>query len=932
MSAEQVLAVPALVEHIASAASPNDVALGLRSLSHVTRAALSTPANATVHLSAPVPTTLFTEKWTAPGAMHGLSYDNRIKLLALTAASGEVENLKVALQAVRCAPTTKVMNKAAASGALEAVKYLHQHADCPWAADTTAAAAAAAQLVTVQWLVGAGCPVTHAALEAAAAVGDAAAVEWLLGNTEVVSGLSLRAAADALDGAACAAAAAGHISLFESLFAALVPALEKAPPRPMRVRGRAGQAAAAAAAAPLHGPDGTALAHLLEALAQGADADTLQTFVRTWVDDVEPDPRRHLDEQQRKQVITAAAGSTTPDWQDKVDFLLKREAQLQQAAQQEQQAQQPQQAQPQVAAAQQQAVPRSRWVLNRAMAAPDVASRVSWLLSPERPLQLGICSDDLNTLLKHGQWELAQKLVAEVPGLKFDQGATRAALKGGHMDIVKRLVAEPYNCRLCGPEALKTLAEAGRYEDLVWLVEEFAEKGGQNGETAYTWKVALSSEVFSAAITGGSLELIRWLLKKGWTDELPAETPEWRRKEPRESVEEAWVAAADLGREDVLECLAGEAKTVPFVTDGEPYVRAAKRGDMLTLDCLKRLGCPMPAEALTGALAWGAPLPALHWLVDQGCPVDWPDALAAAQMRQRPPGALEWLQALQRQQPMEAASASAAKSGVSGASSSTPLPWMILGHAGGGARGDSAEQCEVTEGDIEPVSFEDADRTVVVIDNGGKPFTVRISASRGVATMCVTDKSPEEMLDVRMSGTPFKSYRFEKLWIGLDPRERKEEALRKEEEWQVADKAARREGRPVPERDVWYHGGSSVLIGLGSQQYVFVGGMEVYSFSIPGDEIVDFVSTMGNNAVPYPYAVGKENCYLMIEDTYMPWHIIRRTRPVHRVDPYRVLYSNDIVGWLPGRDPAAPMWPPSYRGWQREFALADKKTVHERRW
>ena len=51
--------------------------------------------------------------------------------------------------------------------------------------------------------------------------------------------------------------------------------------------------------------------------------------------------------------------------------------------------------------------------------------------------------------------------------------------------------------------------------------------------------------------------------------------------------------------------------------DGEPYVRAAKRADQLMLDCLKRVGCPLPAEALTGALAWGVPLPILRWLVDQ---------------------------------------------------------------------------------------------------------------------------------------------------------------------------------------------------------------------------------------------------------------------------------------------------------------------------
>ncbi|KAG2437435.1 hypothetical protein HXX76_006086 [Chlamydomonas incerta] len=860
--------------------------------------------------------------------MHSLSYDDRIKLLALTAASGELANLQVALEAVRTAPTVQVISKAAASGELAVVQYLHEHAGCPWAADTTAAAAAASQLDTLKWLVAAGCPVTCTALEAAAKAGDAATVEWLLADTPIISGLSPRAAADALDAAACAAAAAGHIPLFESLFAALVPALEKAPPRPIRARGRAGPAGqdAAAERPPLRGPDGTALAHILEALAQGADADTLQSFMRTWLDDVEPDPRRQLTEQQDKQVITAAAGSTTPDWQDKVDFLLSRQKRAAEAAA----------AEPQNNAAPRapvlNAAPAGLRVLNRAMLAPDVATRVSWLISPERPVQLALSADNVNELLKQGQWELAQKLVAEVPGLSFNYASTRAALKGGHMDIVKALLAEPYKCRIYGHEALKVLAAGGRLDDMRWLVEKYAEKGGQDSETAETWKLALDVEVFTAAVQSGSLPLLRWLRSKDWPTEEGAEPDAApackRRKDPMASAEEPWVTAADLGSEEVMEWLASEGRT-PFLADGEPYVRAAKRADALTLDCLKRLGCPLPAEALTGALAWGAPLPTLRWLVDQGCPVDWTDALAAARLRQRPPGALEWLEALQQQ---------AAVPAPAPATADTVRPWLFHGTAAGGAGGASGASGSGTgEGDgaddIQPVSLEDADRIVIVIDNGGRPFTVRISAARGVATLCVTDSSGVEdygTWDARKSGNVFKSYKYDKLWVGLDPAERTEAALEKEALWQGLDKEARREGRTSPERDMWWHGGNSVLIGLGGRKYLFV-GMEAFSFTTE-DEVVDYVSKMGNNAVPYPYAASALNCYYMIEDTYIPWHIIRRTRPHDREDPYYVLYSNELQGWVPGGDPAAPRVSPRGHEWQKHFSLADKRIVHTRVW
>lgn len=34
------------------------------------------------------------------------------------------------------------------------------------------------------------------------------------------------------------------------------------------------------------------------------------------------------------------------------------------------------------------------------------------------------------------------------------------------------------------------------------------------------------------------------------------------------------------------------------------------------------------------------------------------------------------------------------------------------------------------------------------------------------------------------------------------------------------------------------------------------------------DEIVDFMSPMGNNTVPYPYATGKKNIYLTVSQKY----------------------------------------------------------------
>ena len=37
--------------------------------------------------------------------------------------------------------------------------------------------------------------------------------------------------------------------------------------------------------------------------------------------------------------------------------------------------------------------------------------------------------------------------------------------------------------------------------------------------------------------------------------------------------------------------------------------------------------------------------------------------------------------------------------------------------------------------------------------------------------------------------------------------------------------------------------------------------------------IIDYVSDVGNNDVPYPYAIGETNVYLMIENVYFPKNI-----------------------------------------------------------
>lgn len=79
--------------------------------------------------------------------------------------------------------------------------------------------------------------------------------------------------------------------------------------------------------------------------------------------------------------------------------------------------------------------------------------------------------------------------------------------------------------------------------------------------------------------------------------------------------------------------------------------------------------------------------------------------------------------------------------------------------------------------------------------------------------------------------------------------------------------------------------GNSILLNLGNNQYVFI-GQKIFSFRT-NHEIVNYMSPVGNNDVPYPYAIDSQgDCYLMIEDA-----VIRVDDPTKLDDPYVYYYK-----------------------------------------
>jgi len=94
--------------------------------------------------------------------------------------------------------------------------------------------------------------------------------------------------------------------------------------------------------------------------------------------------------------------------------------------------------------------------------------------------------------------------------------------------------------------------------------------------------------------------------------------------------------------------------------------------------------------------------------------------------------------------------------------------------------------------------------------------------------------------------------------------------------------------------------GSSILLKLGPCKYVFIGA-QIFSFTSYA-EITKFVSTMGNNDVPYPYAFDAEsNAYLFIEN------VVLRQAPTYH-DPYNVYYLKVRITPLPPNNHFTPIF------------------------
>ncbi len=125
----------------------NEKACTIRCIDHEAMVAYSAqPFQRRARLSEPVPTHAFAHKWGPEGSTYSLTFYERHLLLCLTARSGCLQNLQLAVQRCGLSLSEAVLASAAASGSMEAC----------------------------QWLIENGCPVTPRALVSAARAASSA--------------------------------------------------------------------------------------------------------------------------------------------------------------------------------------------------------------------------------------------------------------------------------------------------------------------------------------------------------------------------------------------------------------------------------------------------------------------------------------------------------------------------------------------------------------------------------------------------------------------------------------------------------------------------------------------------------------------------------------------------------------------------------------
>ncbi len=150
-------------------------------------------------------------------------------------------------------------------------------------------------------------------------------------------------------------------------------------------------------------------------------------------------------------------------------------------------------------------------------------------------------------------------------------------------------------------------------------------------------------------------------------------------------------------------------------------------------------------------------------------------------------------------------------------------------------------------------------KTYEIHDNRGRPFV----AEDHKKSLIVYSQTYDDVTDKYSRSKEVLNTPYTTLFVGTDP-------LHFSSMWQANFR------------------GNSLLVHVKGSEYIFI-GWKIFSFkTIGGEKISTYHSPVGNNDVPYPYALGEHYVYLFIEEVYVPKESIDLKR-----DPYAQYYGFD---------------------------------------
>jgi len=174
--------------------------------------------------------------------------------------------------------------------------------------------------------------------------------------------------------------------------------------------------------------------------------------------------------------------------------------------------------------------------------------------------------------------------------------------------------------------------------------------------------------------------------------------------------------------------------------------------------------------------------------------------------------------------------------------------------------------------------------TYITHDNGNRPFKVEIIKEE--LKVKVFKKSAVQPDNIRTEDEivfdtqPIKTYKPNKVFIGKSPKNK-------------MTKISHGYGKRF--------NGNSILLEMRNNKYIFIGSA-IRSFNAI-DKITKFISPVGNNDVPYPFAIdNRNNVYLLLEDVIIS-NVPKDDLKNVLKKPYIHYYSSCIITDIDTNDP-----------------------------